>query len=92
MVNCPDAGSKIIATEEPSNGSKVYCFDGSTGAKKWEWPDANSTPTTVGEIAGAPAIGDVDGDGRPDIVVLSKDGYVYALRYDTNASTSVCNN
>ncbi len=43
----------------------LYVLDGKTGASKWE------RPAQMG-YANAPALGDVDGDGRPDIVIVKE--------------------
>jgi hypothetical protein len=46
----------------PGPDSRLYVFDGETGAVHWQSEDnVNGTVT--------PAIGDVDGDGEPEIVV-----------------------
>jgi hypothetical protein len=42
-----------------------------------------------GAIQSSPAIGDIDSDGKPEVVVLSDSGYVYALNGEDGSSTWV---
>jgi len=54
-------------------GSVVYAFD-RNGRDLPGWPAA-----TGGRVMGSPAIGDISGDGRPDVVVPAEDGRIYAF-------------
>jgi|GEM_PF-1461226 len=43
------------------------------------WQKAVNGDSTGGAICSSPAIGDIDSDGKPEVVVLSDNGYIYAL-------------
>jgi len=51
--------------------TKTYCFDGATGAVKWE------TPT--GGTDSPPSIGDIDNDGKPEILHGEFNGSVICI-------------
>ncbi len=55
-----------------STDNKVYCLNGITGVKEWEF-------LTGGNLNSSPAIGDVDGDGKMEILIGSNDYKVYCL-------------
>ncbi|MHB8671526.1 MAG: cell wall-binding repeat-containing protein, partial [Acidimicrobiales bacterium] len=57
---------------DPTPGWKVYGLD-SGGGDLPGWPVA-----VGGRVMASPAIGDIDGDGTPDVVTLAEDGQVYA--------------
>ena len=50
---------------------KMYCFDGATGAVKWNIPTAGTDSP--------PSIGDVDNDGKPEILDGGFDGGVMCI-------------
>lgn len=54
-------------------GRRVEAFTARTGTNLPGWP-----VTVEGRVMGSPAIGDVDGDGRPDVSFASDGGWVYA--------------
>ncbi len=57
-------------------GYAVYAWD-AWGNPLPGWPVATS-----GYVLSSPAIGDLDGDGRPEVVVGSNDGKLYAMHGD----------
>lgn len=53
-------------------GTQVYGFRGDAG-------DLPGWPVTVGRnVTSSPAVGDVDGDGRPEVAFVAEDGLLYA--------------
>jgi putative cell wall-binding protein len=54
-------------------GSQVYAWDAGGGLLPG-WP-----VNVGGRVMGTPAIGDLDGDGAPDIAVMADDGRIYAM-------------
>jgi len=56
-----------------SNDYRLYCIDGRSGSVVWRYQ-------AVSSIVSSPAVGDIDGDGNPEVVFGSDDGRVYALR------------
>ena len=54
-----------------SDGHRVWAWDLATGATVPGWP-----ALTGGVTFSSPALGDLDGDGRPDVVIGSSDGWV----------------
>ncbi len=65
-----------------ADDGKVYAWDSvgtildRDGIAPWDWPQS-----TGGVVRSSPALGDLNGDGKPDIVVGSDDGKVYAWSY-----------
>ncbi len=58
-----------------SDGHRVFAFDLATGATIPGWP-----VLTGGVTFSSPALGDLDGNGRPDVVIGSSDGVLQAYR------------
>ncbi len=56
----------------PDHGGRLNCREVETGKPRWTRPLGGLTP--------APAVGDVDGDGRDEIVIAGSDGRLVALR------------
>ena len=57
------------------DGHKVFAYDAATGAPLRGWP-----VLTGGVTTSSPALGDLDGDGRPDVVAGSSDGVLQAYK------------
>jgi subtilase family serine protease len=70
----------------PAEQSIVVVYDPITKAEKWRTPIAGAIAATIAQVP--PAIGDLDGDGKKDIVVQVADGAavdrfrLIALRHD----------
>ena len=58
-----------------SHSHNVFAFHIDDGSDTPGWPT-----TTVGENFGSVAVGDITGDGRPEVVIGDLDGNVYAWR------------
>lgn len=74
-----DINFEIITAGE-SKSIRVYT--GSTGISKWYFPTSGVYPVRTN-----PAIGDVDCNGIPDVVVTSVNGTCYVARRNANGST-----
>src|SRR5262249_54557740 len=69
-----------------SNGPNVYAFH----ANGTEVRDGDSDPSTLGVFAtisgsdnyGSPALADLDGDGKLDVIAATRGGYGYAWKAD----------
>ena len=61
-----------------SNDRGIYCLNGEDGSLLWNYTIVPSN-ATWGEIWSSPALGDVDGDGRLEVVVGSNDKNVHCL-------------
>lgn len=69
-----------------SAGHRVYAVVARTGQALPGWP-----VVTPGNVYGSPAVGDVDGDGRPEVVFASEGGRVQVHRGDGSLVWRVCN-
>jgi hypothetical protein len=58
-----------------SDGHRVFVFDLATGANLPGWP-----VLTGGITMSSPALGDIDGDGRPEVVIGSSNGVIQAYK------------
>jgi len=66
-----DGDGKLEVILASSCISKTYCFDGATGAVRWEAP--------TGGTDSPPSIGDVDNDGKPEILHGEFNGAVICI-------------
>ena len=67
------------------NGREVYAFDMSTR------PLAGWPVSVPGRVMASPAVGDIEGNGHPDVVVLAEDGLVIAIRSNGAILWTSCN-
>lgn len=57
---------------QPMRGTQVFAYRGD-GSNVAGWP------VTVGRnVTSSPAVGDITGDGRPEVAFVAEDGYLYA--------------
>lgn len=56
----------------PNAGKVVTALNGKTGRVLWTAP-------TTGRVVGSPSLADVNGDGRPDVFVVTYGGYLKAF-------------
>jgi hypothetical protein len=70
------AGLEVVACSWNDNG--IYVVDGN-GALLWSRSPAPGGPAGYW---GTPAIGDVDRDGHNEVFAVSKDGHIYAWKYN----------
>ncbi|MDQ1521469.1 MAG: hypothetical protein QOI55_2542, partial [Actinomycetota bacterium] len=58
-----------------ADGHRLFAWDAATGTPLPGWPQ-----TLGGVVQGSPAIGDLNGDGKQEVVVGARSGAVYAFR------------
>jgi len=68
-----------------ASGGRIFAYDGSTGAERWQWPSAGSPPTAP--IASSPA---VNSDGQ--VIFVTTTGDVYALNTTDTSATLAWSN
>lgn len=64
-------------------GRRLSAFDGRTGRQLWSSP-------TPGRVAGSPSVADVDGDGSPELFVVSEGASLTAFRADGRRMWQAC--
>jgi hypothetical protein len=69
----------IVSERSPALSIHVYT---KTGAEMAGWPRSLVLPTASGWNWAAPAVGDIDGDGSPEVVVNTLNGVVWAWNAD----------
>ncbi len=78
-----DGKLDIVVAMMPVNDaaatSTVAAFTGD-GFKLWGRKTCGTPRTGLCNAFASPAIGDIDGDGAPDVVIGTQDSFVYALR------------
>jgi hypothetical protein len=72
-------GLEIVAASWLTN--RIDVMSGKTGQSLPGWPRQPSNPGNPGYWA-SPAVADLDDDGSPEIVAISKDGWLYAWHAD----------
>lgn len=71
---------------DSTNGRKVWAVTLTTRQGVPGWP-----VTPPGKVVRQPAVGDIDGDGRPEVVVGSEGGYVTAYEHTGARRWQRCN-
>lgn len=64
-------------------GRRVLAFDGRTGRQLWSAP-------APGRVAGSPSVADVDGDGVPEVFVVSEGAVLVAYRANGTQMWRAC--
>ena len=67
-----DGRAEVIQTDE---SGKVWAFDARTGKPLWQ-------TALEGSIPASPSVGDLTGDGRPEVAVATEAGYLAVLKGD----------
>lgn len=67
-------------------GHLVYAYSAAKGTPLPGWP-----VSTPGRVVASPAVADLDGDGRHDVVVATEGGYVEAFSGTGRRMWAVCN-
>ena len=78
--NCEDGGSG----QETNCWGVIRVIDGNTCALEYSIGSTNPAVQMIGSVT--PAIGDLDGDGRPDIVTERIQGGVVGFKFDPTAN------
>ena len=76
-IECNTRGNRMCSRNDGSDHTKVWAFHLDDGSDVPGWP-----VTTSGTVLASPALGDIDGDGKPEVVVGSFDRMVYAWNGD----------
>lgn len=74
-------GQEIIASEQLLDDFVIHIYR-HDGTELPGWPRASTNLPGTGWNWAAPAVGDIDGDGEPEIVVNALNGRVYAWHVD----------
>ncbi|MCQ3808240.1 MAG: FG-GAP-like repeat-containing protein [Acidimicrobiaceae bacterium] len=76
-IECTQRGNQLCGPNDGSDHSKVWAFhlDDGTDVSGWPFRAADT-------VWSSPSLGDLDGDGLPEVVVGSDDTRVYALKGD----------
>jgi len=56
----------------PSGDAYIFCLNGSNGAEEWKY-------TLTARVESSPCVADVDADGQLEVLVGSRDDYLYCL-------------
>ena len=83
-IECTERANTLCSTSDGSDHSKVWAYHLDDGTDVPGWP-VSATDT----VWASPAIGDVDADGRPEVVVGSFDHSVYVWNGDGSLQWSV---
>jgi hypothetical protein len=67
---------------------RVMAVNGQTGAVKWIYPPPDQDPLS-GDPMGAPCIGDMEGDGKDEVLFTGRNTHLYAVDAATGAEKFV---
>ncbi len=82
LINSEDAPVVLVNSYSgsiDSASSIVIALNGKTGAEIWEQETLFNGFSVKGRASATPAVGDINGDGIPEIVSYTHDGYVVAF-------------
>lgn len=68
----------LNSPDSPSAGFKVYAWDSEGN----DLPGWGGGKTVGGTVPASPSIGDIAGDSRPEVVVMAKNGQLYAWHHN----------
>lgn len=61
------------------DADRIVCIKGSDGSVEWVFPPMTQDGMTTGDPMGAPCIGDMDGDGKHELLFTGRSSTLYCL-------------
>ena len=79
----------LSSRDDAQDINRVIALQAQGDSLKILWNKVLNADSTAGAILSPPAIGDVDSDGKQEVIVLSEDGFIYALNGENGDSVWV---